>query len=97
MFETYATPALHLANRAEMALYASGLSSGLVIQSGFQITNIVPVHEGRALSDVACSLPVGGDTIRNFLKQLMMREVAFTKPGWGDDNLAKEFPPLPIF
>jgi len=49
MFETFNTPAMYISITAVLALYASGRTTGVVLQSGYDITHAVPVYEGQAL------------------------------------------------
>ncbi|KAJ2774705.1 actin [Coemansia nantahalensis] len=49
MFETFNTPAFYVANQAIMSLYASGRTTGLVLDSGDGVTHAVPIYEGYVL------------------------------------------------
>jgi len=48
-FETFNVPALYLSNSAVLALYAFGRTTGVVLDSGADVTNTVPIYEGYAL------------------------------------------------
>uniref|UniRef100_A0A182IN99 Uncharacterized protein n=1 Tax=Anopheles atroparvus TaxID=41427 RepID=A0A182IN99_ANOAO len=50
MFETFGTPALYIASPTVLSLYATGRTSGLVMDSGDGGTFIEPIYEGYALS-----------------------------------------------
>ncbi|EFC35759.1 predicted protein [Naegleria gruberi] len=49
MFEKFCVPALYVANRAVLALYASGKSTGMIVNSGDSVTHAVPIYEGHTL------------------------------------------------
>jgi actin len=49
MFECFNVPSLYLANQAVLALYSSGRTSGLILDSGAGVTNTVPIYEGYAM------------------------------------------------
>jgi len=49
MFETFNVPSLYLAIQAVLALYSSGRTTGLVLDSGAGVTHTVPIYEGYAL------------------------------------------------
>ena len=49
MFETFNVPSLYTAYQAVLALYSSGRTTGLVLDSGDGVTNTVPIYEGYAL------------------------------------------------
>lgn len=46
MFESFQVRNFYVANQAVMTLYASGRTTGLVCDSGYDCTHAVPVFEG---------------------------------------------------
>ncbi len=50
MFETFNTPALFIAMQPVLSLYASGRSSGIVMESGYGVTHTVPIIDGKYIS-----------------------------------------------
>merc|ERR1712130_1097924 len=49
MFETFNMPAMYVAIQAALSLYASGRTTGIVMDSGDGVSHGVPVYEGYAL------------------------------------------------
>lgn len=49
MFETFNVPSLYTAYQAVLALYSSGRTTGIVLDSGDGVTSTVPIYEGYAL------------------------------------------------
>lgn len=45
MFEAFRTPAMYVAIQAVLSLYASGRTTGVVIDSGDGVTHTVPTYE----------------------------------------------------
>ena len=59
MFETFNVPAFYLANQAPLALYSTGLTTGLCLNAGFECTQSVPVYEGCVLPYATEELQIG--------------------------------------
>ena len=47
MFEQFNVPAMYVAIQAVLALYSSGRTSGMVMDSGDGVTHAVPIYEGK--------------------------------------------------
>jgi actin len=47
MFEKFSTPAMYVAISAKLSLYASGKTTGIVLDSGEVVSQIVPIYEGK--------------------------------------------------
>jgi len=71
MFEKYGFQAVQASIQAVLTLYARGLQTGIVIDSGDGITHICPVYEGLALP--ATSLQLAGRNITAYLIKLLSR------------------------
>lgn len=73
-FETFNVPALFISMPAVLSLYASGRTTGVVLDSGDGITQAVPIYEGFALPLSIVRTDVAGRDITNFLKFLIRKE-----------------------
>ena len=71
MFEALRVPALYVANKAVLALLASGRTTGLFLDSGYDTTFSVPIYEGYALPYCVQHLGVGGRHVTLHLLQLL--------------------------
>ncbi|KAM5221505.1 actin-related protein T1-like [Ctenodactylus gundi] len=67
MFETFNVPALYLSNHAVATLFASACDTGLVVDSGDQVTCAVPVFGGLAVPQAVTKLSLGGRQITEHL------------------------------
>ena len=68
MFEKYELPAFYLAKNAVLSTFANARSTALVIDSGWEQTSVVPVHDGYALTQAIVRTPYAGRYIsRNVL------------------------------
>ena len=71
MFETFNVPAMYIVVQGVLALYASGRTCGLVVDSGDSVTDIIPVYEGYQLPHAILKIDIGGKDITEFLMQLL--------------------------
>lgn len=80
MFEKYNFGGVYVAIQAVLALYAQGLSSGVVVDSGDGVSHIVPVYESVVLNHLTRRLDVAGrDVTRNLINLLLRRGYAFNR------------------
>lgn len=78
MFEKYGFHATYIAIQAVLTLYAQGLLTGVVVDSGDGVTHICPVYEGFALPHLTRRLDIAGrDITRYLIKLLLLRGYAF--------------------
>ena len=47
IFETFNSPAFYVGIQAVMSLYASGRTTGIVMDSGDGVSHVVPIYEGK--------------------------------------------------
>ncbi|CAI5943111.1 unnamed protein product [Closterium sp. NIES-64] len=71
MFETFRVPAMYVAIWAVLSLFASGHTTGIVLESGGGVSHAVPIHEGNALPDATLRSHLAGRELTDYLVVLL--------------------------
>ncbi|XP_027964017.1 actin-like protein 8 [Eumetopias jubatus] len=74
MFELQDVPSILLADQLEMSLYASGLLTGVVVDSGYGLTRVQPFYLGRPLRPSGKTLEFAGQDLSAYLFKSLFKE-----------------------
>jgi len=72
-FETFNVPCLFISIQAVLSLYASGRTTGVVLDSGDGVTHAVPIFEGFAMPHAIRRIDLAGRDVTEYL-QLLLRK-----------------------
>jgi actin len=71
MFEKFNVPHLAFGLQSTMSLFSQGCATGIVLESGDAVTQVVNVYEGYSLLHADFKVDIGGQDVTEKLKQLL--------------------------
>nr|GEY27472.1 actin [Tanacetum cinerariifolium] len=81
MFETFNIPAMYVVIQSVLSLYANGRTTGIVVESGDGISDVVPIYEGCAIFNAVRRLKLAYRDITEYMRiDISRRRNIFNTP-----------------
>ena len=71
MFEKFECPAIYVIIHAILSLYASGRTTGIVLDSGESMTYTVPIYDSYSLPNATLRLDIAGRHLTDYLMKIL--------------------------
>ncbi|KAJ9089075.1 centractin- actin- protein of the dynactin complex, variant 2 [Entomophthora muscae] len=72
-FETFNVPSFLTSTQAVLSLYASGRTTGIVLDCGDGVTHAVPIYEGFSMPNAVRRVDIAGRDVTEYLQSLLRK------------------------
>jgi actin-related protein len=81
MFEFFDAPAINISNQSFLSFFSSGITTGVLLDCGHGVTNVVPFYEGNPLKEAIFSMNIAGNELDYYLLKLQNENFFNTNSG----------------
>jgi len=80
-----------MGNQAVLSLFATGRTTGTVVDAGEGVTHTVPIYEGYAIPHFITKIPICGNDLTNYLVHLLNKSYPDLIPLTNDEKKAEAY------
>ena len=77
LFEEFNVPAMYLANQSLLSFYSYGKITGIVLDSGDGVTQVLPVYDGYAIRSAIHRVDLAGSDLTHYLMRILTEKGLF--------------------
>eukprot|EP01084_Bolivina_argentea_P190452 327280_1 len=89
VFEKFDIPSFFVQVQSVLSLYSTGRTTGIVLDSGYQVTYTVPIYHGYCLSTKINRLNLAGSDLTEYLSKVLM-EKGYSFTTYKDKNIVSD-------
>lgn len=90
MFENFSCPGIHFGMQSVLALYSSGGTTGMVVDSGEGVTHLVPIYQGFSIPQAVTRLEVAGGELTDYLTKLLNENTGYEFVSSSERDIARD-------
>ncbi|XP_067660694.1 actin-1-like [Haliotis asinina] len=89
LFESMDVPALYWGHNPVLALHSYNLKTGLVVDSGYDSTSVIPINNGTMVNEAINVLELAGKGLSNYLEHLLEKRY-YSFSSWAQKYQAEQ-------
>ncbi|KAF4650494.1 Alpha-centractin, partial [Perkinsus olseni] len=89
LFEVFKVPAIHIASSPVLSLYASGRTTGVVLDIGDGVSQVMPVYDGYAVGHAATRGETAGRNVTEWLQLSLKRQCGINLLSTADREIVR--------
>ena len=82
---------LYMGNQSVLSLFATGRTTGTVLDAGEGVTHAVPIYEGYAIPHFITKVPICGRDLTNYMMHLLNKKFPDAVPLTDDEKRAEAY------